>query len=88
MDRRKQIIVDADAGVGDNYHLVPRHRTMSDVLRQQIRTGTESVYAIAMSTGLEPASLRRFAAGKRSLRLDMADKLAAHFGFELTKRKN
>ena len=29
----------------------------------------------------------RFVTGKQSLRLDMADRLAAHFGLELAKTK-
>ena len=29
----------------------------------------------------------RFASGRRSIRLDMADKLAAYFGLELTSKR-
>jgi plasmid maintenance system antidote protein VapI len=39
--------------------------------------------AMAKSTGVERMSLVRFARGERSLRLDMADRLAAYFGLGL-----
>jgi plasmid maintenance system antidote protein VapI len=39
-------------------------------------------------TGVTRASIRRFVNGERTLRLDMADRLAAYFGLELrAKRK-
>ena len=60
---------------------------MSDTLRREIGTSGETIYAIAKATGLEVASLRRFASGRQSLRLDLADRLAAHFGLRLTKEK-
>ena len=42
---------------------------------------------IAADTGVERASISRFVRGERSLRLDMADKLAAYFGLKLTRTK-
>ena len=39
---------------------------------------------IANETGVQRASLSRFVRGKNSLRLDVADKLAAYFGLKLT----
>ena len=38
---------------------------------------------IAEAAGIERASLSRFVRGQRTLRLDMADRLAAYFGLEL-----
>jgi transcriptional regulator with XRE-family HTH domain len=58
---------------------------LSDALRQAIRNSGLPLLQIAEQTGVERASLSRFVAGKRSLRLDMADKLAAYFGLTLTK---
>ena len=47
----------------------------------------ETVYAIAKATGLGKSALLRFKAGRQSLRLDLADKLAAYFGIDAVKRK-
>ena len=41
---------------------------------------------IAQATGIDKAALGRFVAGKQSLRLDRADKLAAHLGLVLVKK--
>lgn len=57
---------------------------ISDVLRRAILDSGLSLLRIAGATGVDRASISRFVAGKRSLRLDMADKLAAYFGLELT----
>jgi transcriptional regulator with XRE-family HTH domain len=55
--------------------------TMTELLRQSLHDAG-SLRSVAKATGLSAASLSRFASGKRSLRLDLADKLAAHFGIE------
>ena len=57
---------------------------ITDVLRRAILDSGLPLLRIAEDTGVERASLSRFVAGKRSLRLDMADKLAAYFGLTLT----
>jgi plasmid maintenance system antidote protein VapI len=57
---------------------------ITDVLRRAILDSGLPLLRIAEATGVERASLSRFVAGKRSLRLDMADKLAAYFGLTLT----
>ncbi len=59
---------------------------MTDLLREEIGKA-ESIRAVAKSTGLNHASLIRFVNGERSLRLDLADKLAKHFGIECVQRK-
>jgi plasmid maintenance system antidote protein VapI len=58
---------------------------MTDLLRRAL-TEAESLRAIQTATGIDRASLRRFRDGETSLRLDLADKLAAYFGIE-SKRK-
>jgi plasmid maintenance system antidote protein VapI len=58
--------------------------SMTDVLRRAIRGSGLAMLAIANATGVERASISRFVRGERSLRLDMADKLAAYFGLRLT----
>ena len=57
--------------------------TMTQTLRKAIRDSGLSLYAIAAGTGLKRPSLSRFRAQTQSLRLDMADKLAAFFELEL-----
>jgi plasmid maintenance system antidote protein VapI len=57
---------------------------ITDALRRAILDSGLPFLRIAQETGVERASLSRFVAGKRSLRLDMADKLAAYFGLTLT----
>jgi plasmid maintenance system antidote protein VapI len=63
-----------------------RDEPMSDVLRRAIRESGLALLTIATETGVERASVSRFVRGERSLRLDIADKLAAHFGLQLTPR--
>jgi plasmid maintenance system antidote protein VapI len=53
--------------------------TMSELLREAI-IETDNLLSLEHATGLNRAALRRFRDGKQSLRLDLADKLAAHFG--------
>lgn len=55
--------------------------TMSELLRQALRDA-DSLRSVANATGLDVGSLSRFAKGEQSLRLDLADRLAAHFGIE------
>ncbi len=57
---------------------------ITDVLRQAIIDSGLPLLRIAQDTGVERASISRFVGGKRSLRLDMADKLAVYFGLLLT----
>jgi plasmid maintenance system antidote protein VapI len=57
---------------------------ITDVLRRAITDSGLPLLRIARETGVERASLSRFVRRKNSLRLDMADKLAAYFGLRLT----
>jgi plasmid maintenance system antidote protein VapI len=58
--------------------------TMSEILRQAIINSGLPLLRIEQDTGVQRASISRFVRGERSLRLDLADKLAAYFGLELT----
>lgn len=58
---------------------------ITDVLRQVIIDSGLPLLRIANETGVQRASLSRFVRGTNSLRLDVADKLAAYFGLELAK---
>ena len=55
--------------------------TMTELLRQALRE-VDSIRAVALATGLEHASLTRFVNEQQSLRLDLGDRLAAHFEIE------
>lgn len=58
--------------------------TMSDILRRALQEA-ESLRSVSVATGLDRASLRRFRDGEGSLRLDLADRLAAHFGVKVSR---
>lgn len=69
-----------------------RPAPISDLLRhtiaQAVRQGRTKYLTIEQATGVPRASVARFVRGTQSLRLDMADRLAAHFGLGLqAKRK-
>jgi plasmid maintenance system antidote protein VapI len=68
-----------------------RAAPITDLLLRTVRAAVEggqtSYLALERETGLTRASIMRFVAGKQSLRLDMADRLATYFGLELRKRK-
>ena len=57
--------------------------TISEVLRTAIENSGLTRYRIATETGIPETSVMRFMAGKSSLRLDKADKLAAYLGLRL-----
>jgi transcriptional regulator with XRE-family HTH domain len=59
-------------------------KTMTEVLRRAIRESGLPMLKIAEDTGIQRASLIRFARGDQSLRLDVADKLATYFRLSLT----
>ena len=60
---------------------------MTDPLRKVIVDSGLSMLRLSKETGVNRASLMRFVRGDTSLRLDVADKLAAYFGLELVRRK-
>jgi plasmid maintenance system antidote protein VapI len=64
---------------------------ISDLLRRTvlraIGQGRTSYLALERETGVTRASIRRFVNGERTLRLDMADRLAAYFGLELRPKR-
>jgi transcriptional regulator with XRE-family HTH domain len=56
---------------------------LSGALRRAIRDSGLSYLKLEQETGVHRASVSRFVAGDRSLRLDVADKLAAYLGLTL-----
>jgi len=61
---------------------------MTELLREALSESTDSIRAVSRAAGVPHCSLLRFLAGT-SLRLDMADRLAEHFGIvvRLPQRK-
>ena len=60
--------------------------SLSETLRKKVMTdfeNGESFRAIERDTGVLRQSLMKFVRGETSLRLDVADKLAAYYGLEL-----
>jgi plasmid maintenance system antidote protein VapI len=60
--------------------------TMTGLLRRALAEAP-SLGAVARAAGVQKTSLIRFRRGEQSLRLDMADRLAAHFGIVIARRK-
>lgn len=60
---------------------------MSEVLRQAIVESDTPLLVLERETGVQRASIRRFLCQERSLHLDVADKLAKHFGLLLVKER-
>jgi len=78
----------------DNVHTMfdgNRTASISDLLRRAIleavEAGETSYKALERETGVTRASIMRFVRGTQSLRLDMADRLAAYFGLELRPKR-
>jgi plasmid maintenance system antidote protein VapI len=63
-----------------------RSSPISDALRRAIIDSGEAYNAIERATGISRASILRFVRGEKSFRLDMADRLAEHFGLELSTK--
>jgi plasmid maintenance system antidote protein VapI len=61
--------------------------TISDVLRRTIRESKKPLLVIERETGVARGSVMRFVRGDQSLRLDIADKLAAYFGLKVSAAK-
>lgn len=54
---------------------------MTELLRRALNE-SESLNAVDKATGVKRQAMTKFMRGEQSLRLDMADKLAAYFGIE------
>jgi len=73
----------------DKYLIMPRNESapITDLLRRTIAASGVPLLVIQRETGVQRASIMRFLRGEQSLRLDVADKLAAYFGMELVRQK-
>ena len=65
--------------------------TMTDLLRRTIldaiEAGEATYKGLGRETGVSRSAIMRFTTGRTSIRLDLADRLAAHFGLELRKTR-
>lgn len=68
-------------------HNMATANPITDVLRQAIIDSGLPLLKIEQDTGVQRASVSRFVRGLNSLRLDVADKLAAYLGLTLTPTK-
>lgn len=60
---------------------------MTAALLKAIQDSGQTLYRIAKDTGVDKSALGRFVAGKQTIRLNVADKLAAHLGLTLRKER-
>ena len=67
-------------------NVIKKIAPISDLLRRTIAESGVSYNALQKETGVTRASIMRFVRGDQSLRLDMADRLAAYFDLELRKK--
>jgi ribosome-binding protein aMBF1 (putative translation factor) len=80
--------VDGDAGYDKNHVMKPdAPKTVTDRMRQAISDSGLPMLTMANETGIQRASLIRFARGDQNLRLDLADRLAVYFGLALVAEK-
>jgi len=63
-----------------------KSQSMTEALRDAL-SKAESLRAIDRATGVKHPSMIKFLRGDQSLRLDMADKLAAYFGIKIVTPK-
>jgi transcriptional regulator with XRE-family HTH domain len=62
------------------------YNSLTDALRECFAASGISFKKLSEETGLKRQSLMKFMRGKQSLRLDLADKLAAFFGLIVVKK--
>jgi len=64
-----------------------KKQTITETLRRAVNESEITFLGLEQQTGLTRQSLMKFARAEQSLRLDMADKLAEFFGFEIVRRR-
>jgi hypothetical protein len=86
--------LEVNAPMCDNEHTMSdanQPAPISDLLKRTIEKAIEdgrtNFKALERETGVTRASIMRFARGSQSLRLDMADKIAAFFKLELRPKR-
>jgi plasmid maintenance system antidote protein VapI len=62
------------------------HRSITNAIKSAIADSKLSFNALERETGVKRQSLMKFMADEQSLRLDLADKLAAYFGLVVIRK--
>jgi len=73
--------------MNDVNHPAPITDLLRQTISQAVASGRTNYKALERETGVIRASIMRFVRGSQSLRLDLADRLAAYFGLELRTKK-
>ncbi len=83
-----QLEIDPEAEPCDNPRIMKAvlRSTITDVLKAAIAESGIPYKTLERETGVQRSSIQRFIDGRQSIRLDLADRLATYFGFELIKR--
>ena len=68
-------------------YYMSKKQTITETLRRAVNESELTFLGLERETGLTRQSLMKFARGEQSLRLDMADRLAEFFGFEIVQRR-
>jgi hypothetical protein len=76
--------LDKRAALCNNHYMAraKKEHTMTELLRKAI-ADSGSIRAVFTATGVTRQSMMKFVRGEQSLRLDIADRLAEHFGIEV-----
>jgi hypothetical protein len=86
--RETRLTMKRELGNNDYMGAKPKtYKTLTPALLDAIRESGKSFKALERETGVLRQSLMKFVRGETSLRLDIADRLAEYFGFEITGRK-
>ena len=76
-----QRALDGSRIVWYTFAIMTKKPTMTELLREAVAEAP-TLLGLQNATGLNRAALRAFRDGRQSLRLDLAEKLAAYFGIE------
>ena len=61
---------------------------LRETLRNRLGESEGSLRAVARKTGISPTHLNQFKNGKRNLKFELLDVLAAHFGVKYTLKNH
>ena len=62
-----------------------KERTVSETLREEVRSCGQTLYRVAKDSGVTYATLHRFMAGRRTVGSSTIDKLCAYLGLKLIR---
>lgn len=67
---------------------MPDRQPMTESLKRAIESSELSFKALERETGVTRQSLMAFMKGERTLRLDMADRIADYFGLQIVTQQS